>query len=117
MLLSQLTAQGAKPAASQSPSTFSEAGCHLQGDCHQGRAHEDVQQLVPVRGAHEHGQRAPEDDFPYGSIFHSHVIQDHVAIDKASNVGMQGEARQDCFFGTQVIQEENVMLRKLQEGA
>lgn len=103
MLVSQLMAQGAKPAASEPQRTFSEAGCHLQGDCHQGRAHEDVQQLVPVRGTHEHSQRVPEDDFPYGSIFCSLVIQDHVAIDKASDVGMQGEARQDCFFGTQVI--------------
>lgn len=84
-------------------STFSEGGCHVQGDGHQGRAHEDVEQLVPVRGTHEHGQRAPEDDLPYGSIFHSLVVQHHVAIHKASDVGMQGEARQHCFFGTQVI--------------
>lgn len=80
--------------------TFPEAARHLQGECHQRGTHKDIQQLVSVVTTHEDGQSSLEDNFPYGSIFLSFVVKDHVAIDEASNVGMQGEGRRNCFFGT-----------------
>lgn len=74
--------------------TFPAARCHLQRQSHQGGPDKNVEQLVPVGGAHEERDVLEDEAVDHVRVPRVHS-QDHLVLDHAGEVGMKKDAGLD----------------------
>lgn len=74
--------------------TFPAARCHLQCQSHQGGPDKNVEQLVPVGGAHEERDVLEDEAVDHVRVPGVHS-QDHPVLDQAGDVGVQMDAGLD----------------------